>query len=133
MPMIQEMWKKLNANERLASWGAIVVIVGWVLGLVLGTYGFGIGGAGLIGGILLLGLYYLKYGSATPPTMPAPTQTIALIISALTALSALAALGTFGFLFGGYFIAVVVTVIGAVMMVLGTWRDYQAMAAKPGA
>jgi hypothetical protein len=129
MPMIQDMWKKLSANERLASWGAIVVIVGWLLGLVLGTYGFGILGA--IGGILLLGLYYLKYGSAQPRALPAPTETIALVISAITGLYALAALGPSGFLLGGYFVAVVVTVIGSAMMVLGTWRDYRAMAAKP--
>jgi hypothetical protein len=129
----QEMWQKLNANERLAAQGGGVVVVGWVLGLVLNRFGFGADGFALIGAIVLFVLYYLKYAPNQTMTWPAPLQTIALVVSALVALSALASVATIGLFLGLGLIASIVTLVGGVMMLLGTWRDYQAMPKTPSA
>ena len=63
MPQLQAMWAKLNANERLVTYGAIIVLIAWLVSLVGGgglTYGF-------ITAIIVLVIYWLKY---------APNQTI---------------------------------------------------------
>jgi len=129
----QEMWQKLNANERLAAQGGGVVVVGWILGLVLNRFGFGADGFALIGAIVLFVLYYLKYAPNQTMTWPAPIQLIALVVSALVALSALASVATIGLFLGLGLIASIVTLVGGVMMLLGTWRDYQAMPKTPSA
>jgi hypothetical protein len=122
-------YNKLNANERLAAIGAIVVVVGYVVSL-LGAYGFGGNTLVLLGAIAVLVIYFLKYSPSQSMTWPAPIPTIVLIISAIAALLAiLGALPALSFLggFGLYSIGAIVTVIGAVIMVWGAWQDYQAM------
>jgi multisubunit Na+/H+ antiporter MnhG subunit len=123
-------WNKLNANERLAGIGAIVVIVGFIVSL-LGSYGFGANTLVLLGAIAVLVIYYLKYSpTQTNMTWPAPIPTIVLAISAIAALLAilgvLPALGLLGGL-GLYTLGAILTVIGAVIMVWGAWQEYQAM------
>jgi amino acid transporter len=122
-------YNKLNANERLAAIGAIVVIVGFIVSL-LGAYGFGGNTITLLGAIAVLVIYYLKYSPTQTMTWPAPIPTIVLAISAISALlailGALPALGLLGGL-GLYSLGAIVTVIGAVIMVWGAWQDYQAM------
>jgi hypothetical protein len=122
-------WNKLNANERLAGIGAIVVIVGFIVSL-LGSYGFGANTLVLLGAIAVLAIYYLKYSPTQTMTWPAPIPTIVLAISAIAAilaiLGALPALGLLGG-FGLYGIGAILTVIGAVIMVWGAWQEYQAM------
>jgi hypothetical protein len=129
MPVVQEFMKKLTANERLAVWGAVIVVIGSI---------FGSGWLALIGGIAVIALYWLKYSPTTNINWPAPVQLIALGISGIIALFAImGALGSLGFgslggfFFGGMYIvwllAAIAVAIGAVMMVLGTWREYQAM------
>ncbi len=126
---IQEMWRKLTANERMAATGAIVVIVAWLVDMVVG-FGFGAGTITLLGALALLIIYYLKYAPNQSMTWPMPIPTIALGISAIVAILALlgllAGLGIGLFFYGGlYLIAEIGIVVGAVMMVLGTWREYQ--------
>jgi hypothetical protein len=122
-------WNKLNANERLAGIGAIVVIVGFIVSL-LGSYGFGANTLVLLGAIAVLAIYYLKYSPTQTMTWPAPIPTIVLAISAIAAilaiLGALPALGLLGGL-GLYTLGAILTVIGAVIMVWGAWQEYQAM------
>jgi hypothetical protein len=123
-------WNKLNANERLAGIGAIVVIVGFIVSL-LGAYGFGGSTLTLLGAIAVLVIYYLKYSpTQTNMTWPAPIPTIVLAISAIAAvlaiLGALPAIGLLGGL-GLYALGAILTVIGAVIMVWGAWQEYQAM------
>jgi hypothetical protein len=133
--MVQQWWQKLNANERMAATGAIVVFVVSLLGT---------GWLALIGSGVVLAVYWLKY-SPNQISWPAPTQLINLVISgiigifALLGLLAVIGLGGFGLgmlgaaggLFGGmYFLFVIAAIalaVGAGMMVLGTWREYQAM------
>jgi hypothetical protein len=122
-------WNKLNANERLAGIGAIVVIVAFVVSL-LGSYGFGANTLVLLGAIAVLAIYYIKYSPTQTMTWPAPIPTIVLAISAVAALlailGALPALGLLGGL-GLYTLGAILTVIGAVIMVWGAWQEYQAM------
>lgn len=139
MPQIQEMWNKLNANERLVSYGAIVVIVAWLIGAASG------GGInlGFLFALAVLVIYYLKYSPNQTITWPMPIQTLILIGSAIAALFAILALltilswfGILGFL-GGFFLgallAVIANAIGSVMMLMGSWREYQAMPKTPAA
>jgi hypothetical protein len=130
---IQEIWRKLNANERLVGWGAIVVLISWLVGLVSGG-----GGWSVLAAIVVLVIYYLKYTPSQSITWPAPIPTIVLVVSGISALFAILAVlsllslfGAFGSLFGGFFIGYLVAgignAVGAAMMALGAWREYQAM------
>ena len=124
-----EFYNKLNANERLAAIGSVVVIVGFIVSL-LGAYGFGGSTIALLGAIAVLAIYFLKYSPSQTMTWPAPIPTIVLAISAITAilaiLGALPVIGLLGGL-GLYTLGAIVTVIGAIIMVWGAWQDYQAM------
>ena len=133
--MVQTWWQKLNANERMAATGAAVV---FVLSLLGG------GWIAILGAGAVLVIYWLKY-SPNQITWPAPIQLINLVISGIIGLFAVIGvlfvlgIGSFGFglvgltggfLGGVYLVAVVAAIayaVGAGMMVLGTWREYQLM------
>jgi hypothetical protein len=120
---IQEMWRRLSANERTAATGAIVVIVASLIDVVVG-FGFDVGTITLLGALAVLVIYYLKYAPNQSMTWPMPVATINLGISAIVAI--LAILGLLAGLGGGlYLLAKIGIVVGAVLMVLGTWREYQ--------
>jgi sterol desaturase/sphingolipid hydroxylase (fatty acid hydroxylase superfamily) len=131
--MAQQFMSKLNANERMALWGAVIVFIVSLIGTSWFT---------LILSAAVIVVYYLKYSPTSNITWPVQVQLInvvlAGIIGLLALLGALALIGIgglfgglgFGF-FGGLFIIVLIgaiaNLIGAGMMVLGTWREYQAM------
>ena len=133
--MVQTWWQKLNANERMAATGAIVV---FVVSLLSG------GWIAVIGAAAVLVVYWLKY-SPNQITWPAPIELITLVISGILGLFALVGVlaligmsglgfgmfGVGGGFFGGFWVIVAAIAIafiaGAAMMVLGTWREYQAM------
>ena len=134
--MVQQWWQKLNANERMAATGAIVVFIASLLGS---------GWLSLIGSAVVLAVYWLKY-SPNQINWPAPVELITLVISGIIGLFALLGLigllgvgglgfGVLGGFFGGFFalivIGAIVAAVGAGMMVLGTWREYQAMPKTP--
>jgi hypothetical protein len=131
---IQEMWRKLNGNERLVGYGAIVVLVSWLVGVVGGG---GIGGSwAFLAAIAALVIYYLKYAPNQNINWPAPLPTIVLIITGIAAvLSILGVLTLFGYLglfFGGlYLIATIGNAVGAAIMAWGAWKEYQAMPKTP--
>jgi hypothetical protein len=134
--MVQQWWQKLNANERTAATGAIIVFVLSILGS---------GWLSLLGSAAVLVIYWLKYSPSASITWPAPVQTINFVIAAilgifallgLLAVLAFSGLGVYGLGFaGGFFagiwilvlIGAIVNAVGAAMMFLGTWREYQAM------
>ena len=103
--MVNEILAKLNQNEKIIGGGAIAILVGWILGLILtgssGTYGgsfswygsSGAQGTGLIAilaGIVAVVVIYLKYAPNVKITWPAPISLILLIVAAVAALAALA-------------------------------------------
>ena len=131
MPQVQEVWSKLNSRERLTTWGALLVILGWIIGLA-GSFGLGGSTIALVGAIVVLAIFFLKYSPNQSITWPAPVSLIVLAISAVVALLAILALlpilqlmglGGFGF-FGAAIIAAILTAIGGVVMVLGAWQEY---------
>jgi hypothetical protein len=134
--MVQTWWQKLTANERMAATGAVVV---FIVSLLSG------GWIAVIGAGAVLAVYWLKY-SPNQITWPAPVELINLVIAGILGLFALVGvlalismtgmgfglLGIGGsFLGGGIYLLVVAAaiafIVGAGMMVLGTWREYQAM------
>jgi hypothetical protein len=131
--MVQEWWRTLNANERMAATGAIIVLIAGILGS---------GWLSVVGTVIVLAVYWLKYSPNQQFTWPLAPELINLGISAILGLLALFGLLTligfgglglglgFGFLAGFYIVylvGVIANAIGVAMMLLGTWREYQAM------
>lgn len=129
MGPIQEFWAKLNANERIVGYGAIIAIISWVLGIFLGG-----GGYGFVAALVILVIYWLKYSNSTM-TWPAPVPTLVLIIAGIAAILGLLIVlpllgfaGALGAVYGGlYFLPALGGLIGTFVMAYGAWRDYQAM------
>lgn len=120
---------KLNAAERLAAIGALIVIISWVVSIA-GAFGLGAGTVPLLGAIAVLVIYYLKYSPTQSITWPMPVQTIVLGISGISALLALLGvlplLGLLG-LFGISVLSAIGVVVGSLIMAWGAWQEYQAM------
>jgi len=123
-PTIADFMKKLNSNEKMVLYGAIITIVGNILSL-----GSSYGTFGLVAAIAVIVIYWLKY-SPNQINWPAPIQTIVLALTGISGILALVGL-LFGlsliFYFGLYGIGVVVTAIGAIMMAWFAYKEYQAM------
>ena len=69
MAQVQEIWNKFNPRERLTGIGALVIILGWIVGLT--ARGLGIGSLGLLGAVAVLVVLYLKYAN---PDIKWPVQ-----------------------------------------------------------
>jgi hypothetical protein len=131
-PAISQFMNKLNANEKMVVYGALLTIVAWIVGIVTGGSSLS-----FIAGLAVIIIYWLKYAPNQTITWPAPIPTIVLIIGGLSAIFGLLALlgilswfGVLGF-YGGFLLgavaAVIVNAIGAVMMGWFAWKEYQAM------
>jgi small-conductance mechanosensitive channel len=87
-PLVQQIWAKFTANERLTAIGAALVILGAIVsgagrGLV------GAGSLGLLAAIAALVVLYLKYAPNTNITWPLPPGQILMALSAVVAIIAL--------------------------------------------
>lgn len=103
--MLNEILAKLNMNEKLIGGGAIVVAVGWILGLILTGSSSGVGygsfswygssgaqGTGLVAvvaAVAAIVVIYLKYAPNMKIAWPAPVAMILLICAAVAAVAAL--------------------------------------------
>ena len=128
MPMVQEFWKKLNANEKMVMYGAIIVVIAFIVGLV-GSYGFGSASTDLVAAIAVAVVYWLKY-SPNKINWPAPVATIVLVIAGISALFAiLAALTAVSLLFGFglYGIGLIINAVGCGVMAWFAYKEYQAV------
>jgi len=105
--VVQEIWSKFNANERLAAIGAIVILVSFIIGLV-SPYGIGASTIALLGALAVLAVLYLKYAPNQTITWPAPVPVILLAISGVVGL-----------------LAVIGTVVGAAIMLWGSYQEWQ--------
>ena len=123
--MVQEIWQKFNANERMAAIGAGIVVVAWIIGIA-SPYGIGASTVALLGAIALLAVLYLKYAPNQNVNWPAPIPVLLLAISGIVALIAVVTLLQWLSLLGGSSITLLLsllgTVVGAGMM---TWYSYQ--------
>lgn len=125
-PTVMEFWKKLNANEKMVMYGAGIVVVAFLLGIV-GSYGFGSSTGDIVAAIVVGVVYWLKY-SPNKITWPAPVETIVLVVAGIAAIFALlGALSALAFLFafglGG--IAVIVNFVGCAIMAWFAYKEYQ--------
>ena len=101
--MLQELWAKLSANEKLVAYGVPAVVVGWILGQILGSSSvgvagvysvtinyFGWGNAGLFAILALLAaivagvILYLKVAPNMNITWPMPVGQILLGAAAVS-------------------------------------------------
>jgi hypothetical protein len=149
--VLNEILAKLNQNEKLIGVGAIVALVGFVIGLVLTSQSYGVAafsvsvnwysgsgaeGVGVIALILAIAavvVVYLKYAPNMKIAWPAPLPLILLVITGVGGLFAL--LGLFdAFTFGGGYagldkpimllIAAVVVAVGCGIQVYGSYMEY---------
>jgi len=126
---VQEMWGKLNANERLSAYGGVVLIVVALIGYVL-SWSDGPTLAVLVG-IAVLAILYIKHAPNMSVTWPLPVATILLGIGGITTiLLALNLLRYLRFLIGVDAIVLLGLPAGAALVAWGAWQEYQA-AAKP--
>jgi hypothetical protein len=129
--MAQQFMSKLNANEKQVVYGAIIVLVAFLVGLVSG-YGYLSNGSGdLAAAVAIVVIYWLKY-QPNPINWPIPPQTLVVAIAAVSALFAvLAVLGWIGVigtsLISLFTIAIVLNAIGCGVMAYFAWNEYQAM------
>jgi len=129
--MAQQFMNKLNANEKQVIYGAIIVVIAWLVGAISGFGFLGSGSGDLAAAVAVAVIYWLKY-QPNPINWPVPPQTIVLAIAGVSAFFAiLAVLGWLGFigtsLLSLFTIAVVLNAIGCGVMAYGAWNEYQAM------
>jgi hypothetical protein len=116
---------KLNSNEKIAAVGAVVAILGSIVG-------FGAGPYGLITGIAMLAIIFLPQFS--PGTnLPGSKGSLMLVVggaagigAVLTLLAWLPYLG----IMGGYFIGGLAGIVGGLLMGWGGWQEFQAEGGK---
>jgi hypothetical protein len=116
---------KLNSNEKIAAVGAVVAILGSIVG-------FGAGPYGLITGIAMLAIIFLPQFS--PGTnLPGSKGSLMLVVggaagigAVLTLLAWLPYLG----IMGGYFIGGLLGIVGGLLMGWGGWQEFQSEGGK---
>jgi hypothetical protein len=122
--VVQEIWQKFNANERMAAIGAGIVAVAWIVGIA-SPYGIGASTVALLGAIALLAVLYLKYAPNQNINWPAPIPVLLLAISGIVALVAVVTLLQWLSLGASsitLLLSLLGTVVGAGMM---AWYSYQ--------
>jgi hypothetical protein len=126
--MAQQFMAKLNANEKQVMYGAAIVVVAFIVGLVSG-FGYVSGASGdLAAAVAIAVIYWLKY-QPNPINWPIPPQTLVLGIAAVSAFFAvLAVIGWLAFIgLSLYSLAVILNAIGCGVMAYAAWNEYQAM------
>jgi hypothetical protein len=119
-------FSKLSSNEKLAAVGAVAAIIGALLS-------FGGGGSfGLLTGIAMLVIVFLPQFSPTT-NLPGSKGSLMLIVGGVAGvgalLSLLAILPYLG-LFGGYFIGLLLSIGGGLLMGWASWREFQSEGGK---
>jgi hypothetical protein len=125
--VVQEIWQKFNANERMAAVGAGIVIVAWLIGIA-SPYGIGASTVALLGAIALLAVLYFKYGPNQNINWPAPVPVLLLAISGIVALIAVVTLLQWVGLGGSsitLLLSLIGTVVGAGMMAWFSYQEWQ--------
>jgi hypothetical protein len=129
--MAQQFMDKLNANEKQVMYGAIVVLVAFLVGAFSGYGYLGSGSGDLAAAVAIAVIYWLKY-QPNPINWPVPPQTIVVVIAGVSAFFALLALvywlpGIGSYLLSLFTLATVLNAIGCGLMAYGAWKEYQAM------
>lgn len=130
---------KLNSNERLAFWGAVLSIIGTILTMF--GYAGGAGGLWLTFLLAIAMIVILFLPTWSPQTsLPGSKGTLMLIVGGIAAIGAV--LGLFGLLallgvlgaFAGFILlpllGLVLGIVGGLMMGWGGWQEFQAEGGK---
>jgi hypothetical protein len=120
-------WEKFNARERLSVIGAAVIILGYIVAAVT-SFGIGSNAIALLMAIVVLIVLYLKVAPNMQIAWPVAPSLIVLGASGLSALFVLIGLLSWIGLLGAYgaaTIALILTVVGAGVMLWGAWQEYQ--------
>ena len=131
MPMFQDFWKKLGANEKFVMYGGAAVIVSFLVGIASQQRS---STTDLFWPVLIAVVYFLKYSSIKIP-WPVPTQLIVLgLAGAAAVFGLLSVLGlvpqVMAFQLVG--IAAAINFLGAGAMAFFAYREYAGLA-KPAA
>lgn len=125
-------FNKLSANEKLAVYGSVAVIVG-------GLVSVGLGGLGLLAVIAALGMLAVLFLPQFSPstTLPGSKGSLMLILGGIAAVVMLLALLTIISLLGFYFqslavnaIFFLIAVAGGLLMGWAGWQEFQAEGGK---
>jgi hypothetical protein len=123
-------FSKLNANEKLATYGAVGAIVGALLS-------FGGGGTfTLLTGVAMLIIIFLPQFSPNT-TLPGSKGSLMLVVGGIAGIAALLALlailtvlGAFALYGGVWFIGLLLSTAGGLLMGWASWREFQAEGGK---
>ena len=126
--MAQQFMSRLNANEKQVIYGAIIVVVAFVLGAVGSAGYFGSGSGDIAAAVAIAVIYWLKY-QPNPIKWPLPPQTLVVAIAGVAAFFAvLAVFGWIAFIgISLYSLAIILNAIGCGVMAYAAWNEYQAM------
>jgi hypothetical protein len=133
--LVNEIMAKVNGSEKLVGIGAIIVIVGWVIGI--GSFGLGGGFLSIAAAVAALVLIYLKYAPNTGITWTAQIPLILLICGGICLLggifSVLAMLAWLsiavwaGLFWFTWFVEPICLLVGGALMTYGGYQDYKAV------
>jgi len=128
--VVQQIWGRFNANERISGYGAGILIVVSLIGFALGWSGPST--FGLLAGVIVLGIYYAKYAPNMHVTWPAPVATIVLAVGGIALiLLVLQLLPQLRYIAGADALVIIGLPVGAALVAWGAWQEYQA--ARPAA
>jgi hypothetical protein len=150
--VLNELWAKISPNERFIAYGAVAVLVGWIVGEFIATVnlcaGFNVGGCsfsyfaagnagtfailGLIAGIAAGVILYLKVAPNMSIAWPMPLPQILMGVTAVTlACGVLVVLMQVTYGLGGapitMWLADLIFVAGGALQAWGAYQGYQAM------
>ena len=123
-------FSKLNSNEKLAVYGAVAAIVGALLS-------FGGGGTfTLLTGVAMLIIVFLPQFSPST-TLPGSKGSLMLVVGGIAGIAALLSLlailtvlGAFALYGGLWFVGLLLSTAGGLLMGWASWREFQAEGGK---
>jgi hypothetical protein len=127
---------KLNSNERLAFWGAILSIVGTIL-TIFGGYGAGAGGLWLTFLLAIAMVVILFLPTWSPQTkLPGSKGSLMLVVGGIAGIGAILGLLVLLPLLGllgvvpVFVIGLLIGIVGGLMMGWAGWQEFQAEGGK---
>lgn len=129
MPVVQAFWNKLNGNEKMVGYGAILIVVAFLAATASG-FGASSETTSIVAALAIFAIYWVKYSNMKIP-WPVPVQTIIVAIAGIAAvLALLALLGLLSAITRLDGIASLVNFAGCGVMAFGAYKDYQASLPK---
>ncbi|HEY8239640.1 MAG TPA: hypothetical protein VIF63_09410 [Candidatus Limnocylindrales bacterium] len=127
--MVQAFWNKLNGNEKMVGYGAVLIVVAFLAATASG-FGAGPETTSLIVAVVIFAIYWTKQSNMKIP-WPVPLTTVVLGIAAVAAvLALLALLGVLSAITRLDGIASLLNFAGCGVMAFAAYKEYQATLPK---